>query len=159
MSPGLGLHQTGRHRYVVEHTKATALVRIGVVRAPRQVARHPLGQGIAGGGHRGPHRTAGPLGHSQTPRETDFALHRRIETAGGHTLDISGRVYQRQLTVARGRGLAHDHGRKLLRQTVAQSAVFAHRKAVTFGQGQNKVVGVVSVHVLILGKAILENPL
>jgi hypothetical protein len=30
---------------------------------------------------------------------------------------------------------------------------------VAFRQGQNKVVGVISVHGLILSKAILENPL
>ena len=38
----LGLHQACGHGDVVEHTKAPALMRIGVVRAARQVAGHAL---------------------------------------------------------------------------------------------------------------------
>jgi hypothetical protein len=72
--PGLGLHQAGRHRDVVEHTKAPALVRISMVRAASQVARHTLGQGIAGSGHGRAHRSPGPLGHGRAPGKTDLAL-------------------------------------------------------------------------------------
>jgi hypothetical protein len=46
-----------------------------------------------------------------------------------------------------------------LRQAIAQAAVLAHRKTMAFWQGQDKVIGVVSVHGLIQNKTILENPL
>jgi hypothetical protein len=66
---------------------------------------------------------------------------------------------QRQLTIAGRRRFAHEDPGQLLREPVPQSAVLAHRKAVAFGQRQDKVVGVISVHGLIQSKAILENTL
>jgi len=61
-------------------------------------------------------------------------------------LDVGRRVHQRQLAVA-GRGrLGKAQGRQLGRQTLAQAAVLAHRKAVALGQGQDKVVGVERLH-------------
>ena len=157
--PGFGLHQTGRDGDVVEHTKATAFVGVGMVCAPRQIARHTLRQSIAGGGHRGAHRTAGALGHGGAPWETDLTLHRRIQAALGHALDVSGRVHQCQLTIAGGGRFLHLNARQFGTQAVAQAAVLVHGKAMPLGQRQNKVVGVIGVHGLIQNKAILENPL
>ncbi len=144
--PGLGLHQPSGDRNVVEHTKPAALVRIGMVRAARQVARHALPQGIASSRHGGAHRAAGPLGHGGTPRKADFPLQGGLQSPGAHPLDVGGRVHQRQLAITGGWGLLHLDDGQLLCEAVTQPAVLAHRKPVALGQRQDKVVGVVSVH-------------
>ena len=60
--------------------------------------------------------------------------------------EVKALVETRQLAISGRRGLKKAHPRQFGRQPVTQAAVFAHRKAVAFGQRQDKVVGVIGVH-------------
>ncbi len=147
MARVFGLHQPGRHGSVVEDAEAAALVGIGVVRAAGQVGRQPLARhriatGLDGRAHRAPC----PFAHGRAPGETDFSLRAGVQRALADRTDVARRMRQRQLTVAGGQRLPQTHLRPFGGQALAQAPVLRHREAVPAGQGQDEVVGVVSVH-------------
>jgi len=146
LAPGFGLHQAGGDRDVVEHAKTAPLVGVGMVRATGQVASDALPQGSTGSRHRGSDRAPRPLGHGRAPGKTDLPVKSGIQGALRDALDVGRGVHQRQLAIAGGWGLRQRDARQLGHQPVTQAAVLVHRKAVAFGQRQDKVVGVEGVH-------------
>ena len=148
----LGLHQACRHCRVVEDTKATALVGIGVMRAARQIGRQALAleQRCSGSQHTRPDRAARALHHLGRPRKTNLFLLRCAQAALRYRLDVVRCVNQRQLAVAGGLRHMQLNVRHLLQQSVAQPAVFGHGEAVSRRQRQDKLVGIKSAHRWIL---------
>ena len=59
-----------------------------------------------------------------------------------HGLDVGRAVHQREFAVAGRLGLSQRHLRQLRGQSLAQTGVLGHGKAVSFGQWQDEVVGV-----------------
>ena len=96
-----GLHQPCGNRHIVKYAKAAAFVGVGMVRAAGHVrGQASAAQSHAGRSYRGAHRSPSALNHCLAPRKANFALQGRTKRAGGNSVDVVGRMSQRQFAVA-----------------------------------------------------------
>jgi len=139
-APFVQAHLGGDHQ-IVEEAKATANIPVGVVIAAGDLQATTLLQGVAAGGQGGPHRAQGALHQQGRPGKTELANGACIKGAGEGCLHIGGIVHPLYLLRGGGGGLCQRivEGAEAFKQRL----VLGQGEAVTLGQRQGGVVGVI----------------